>query len=131
MPGVILPGDHKRFLLRSEQGILPMGMQDRQLRFLVLLDLPVEGLNNHLAHALRRAHDIGWVDGLVSAHQHKALAAVHHGGITGLVCTENVVLDGLAGTSLHQRHMLVSCRMIHDIRLILFKELIHAAAVPH
>ena len=107
---------------------------DEQLRDLVCSPLfyhPVEGLDDHLAQALAGAHDVGGVDRLIGGNQNKSLAAVGHGGVGRLISTDHVVLDGFAGTDLHQRHMLVSRRVVHDLGLILFKHMGNAAAVPH
>ena len=48
----------------------------------------------------------------------KRLAAMSYSRVCGLVGTDRVVLDGLAGAVLHQRHMLVSCCMVDDLRMI-------------
>ena len=95
------------------------------------LDLRVKALDDHFAKPLAGTHDIGGVDGLVRADQHKALTAVHHGGVGGFVCTDGVVLDGLAGAVLHQGDMLMGCGVIDDLRTVIVADLEDPAAVPH
>ena len=93
------------------------------------LDLGVEGLDNHLAEALRGAHDVGGVHGLVGGDEDKALTAVHHGGIGRFIAAEGVVLNGLAGAVLHEGDMLMGRSVIDDLRPVIGKNLEHPSAV--
>ena len=98
---------------------------------LARLDLFVEALYDHLAQPLGRAHDVGGIDGLVRRDQHEPLAAVHHGRVGGLVGADGVVLDGLAGAVLHQRHVLVGRRVVDDLGTVLVKHLEYPPTVAH
>ena len=93
------------------------------------LDLGIEGLDNHLAEALRGAHDVRGVHGLVGGDEDKALTAVHHGGIGGLIGAEGVVLDGLTGAVLHEGDMLMGRSVIDDLRPVFGEHLEHPSAV--
>ena len=106
-----------------------MGEDLRDLICFVFLDLLVKGLDDHLAQALACAHDVRGVHGLVRGDQDKALASVDHGRIGGLVGTDRVVLDGFAGTVLHERDMLVRGGVVNDLRPVGFKDFEHPAAV--
>ena len=112
-------------------GLRVMREELRNLGGLAFLDLGVETLDDHLAQALRGAHDVGRVDGLIGGDQHKALAAVHHGRVGGLVGADGVVFDGLAGAVLHERHMLVGRCVVDDVGLVLFEDLEHLPRVAH
>ena len=93
------------------------------------LDLRVKGLDNHFAEAFTGAHDVGRVDGLVRGYEDEAPAAVDHGGVGRLVGTDGVVLDGLAGAVLHEGNVLVRGRVVNDVRAVLLKDPVDAAAV--
>ena len=93
--------------------------------------MPVKALHHHLTQALGRAHDVRGVDGLVGGDQHKALAPVRHRGVGRFVCAEDVVFYGLAGAVLHEGHVLVRRRVENELRAIIGKHLLQAAAVAH
>ena len=95
-----------------------------------MLAYPVHALDDHLAETLAGPHDIGGVDRLVRADQHKPLGSVFHRRESRLVGSDHIVFDGLVGTCLHQRHMLVGRRVIDDLRPICIKYHLHPAAVP-
>ena len=94
------------------------------------LDFLVEGLDDHLTQALAGAHDVGRVDGLVRGDQDKALAAMDHGCVGGLVSADGVVLDRFAGTVLHEGDMLMRCGVIYDFGPVGFEDFKDPAAVP-
>ncbi len=106
-----------------------MGKDLRDLVRLAGLDLRVKALDDHLAEALRGAHDVGRVHRLVGTDQDEPARAVDHGRVGGLVGAEHVVLDRFAGRILHERHVLVGGRVVDDVRMILFKDFEHLAAV--
>lgn len=54
---------------------------------------------------------------------------MHYRCIGSLIGADNVVLDGLTGARLHQRHMLIGRRMIDDVWLIGVKHTVEAAAI--
>ena len=112
-------------------GLRIMREELRDLGGLAFLNLGVETLDDHLAQALRGAHDVGRVDGLIGGDQHEALAAVHHGRVGGLVGADGIVFDGLAGAVLHERHVLVGRCVVDDVRLVLFEDLEHLPGVAH
>ena len=119
----------------SAEGLAPVGLIAQvgeelgQLVGTAGLDLRIKGLNNHLAEALRSAHDIRRVHGLVRGDQDKALTAMHHGGVGGLIGPEGVVLDRLAGAVLHEGNMLMGRSVIDNLRMKLRKHLEHSSAV--
>ena len=79
---------------------------------------PGEGLDQHLAQALGAAHDVRRVDSLVCRELDEPLHAVLGGGGQQVLGAKDVVLDGLGGADLHQRHMLVRRRVKDDGRMI-------------
>ena len=88
-------------------------VEERKLRNAAFLRVFVQCLDNHFAEAFGGAHDVGRIDGFVRRDEQEAFRAVEHGGVAGLVCAEDVVLDAFAGGVLHERHMLV-CRSVED-----------------
>ena len=106
-----------------------MGVDLRDLVRFPRLDFSVKALDDHLAKALGGAHDVGGVDRLVRRDEDKALAAVDHRGVGGLVCANRVVLDRLAGAILHERHVLVRGGVVDDLRVVLFEHIEHLATV--
>ena len=106
-----------------------VGKELREIGGTALLDLRVEGLDHHLTDALACAHDVRGVHGLVRADQDKALTAVHHRGVGGLIRTDGVVLDRFAGAVLHEGDVLMGRRVINNLGMVLLKDLEHAAAV--
>ena len=112
--------------------LLPkMGEQLGDISSLALLDLGVEALNDHLAKPLTGAHHVGGVHRLVRGDEHESLTAVDHGGVGGLIGADGVVLDGLAGTVLHEGHVLMSRRMIDDLGAIGIEHLEDPSTVPN
>ena len=91
----------------------------------------VVGLYDHLTDPLARTHDIGGVHRLVRGDQHELLHTVLHCRLRCLPCAEDIVLDRLIRTHLHQGHMLVCSRMIDDIRPVFLHDVIDAVRVPH
>ncbi len=77
-----------------------------------------EALDHELAHALRGAHDVGGVDGLVRGDQDEPLDTVGGGGQRGLVGAEDVVLDGFLRIVLHQGHVLVGGGVEDDVGVV-------------
>ena len=111
-------------------GLIPqVGEEAGQLGGFSGLDLRVEGLDDHLTDALAGAHDIRGVHGLVGGDQDKALTAVNHGGIGGLIGAEGVVLNRLTGAVLHEGDMLMGRSVINDLRPVIGKDLKHPSAV--
>ena len=108
-----------------------MCKQLRDIACFSRFDLGVETLDDHLAQALRGAHDIGGIDRLVRGDQDKALAAVDHRRVRGLIGSDRIVLDRLVGAVLHQRNMLMSRSVIYDLRPVLLKDIEDLAAVAH
>lgn len=93
--------------------------------------LAVHHLNDHLAETLGRAHDVGRVDCLVGGDQDELAHLVRGGGRRGLPGADDVVLDRLVRAVLHQRHMLVRCRVIDDVRPVLAHHMVDAGCVAH
>ena len=87
-----------------------------------------KGLDEHFADALGAAHDAGGVHSLIGGKLHEALHVV----LTGAhqqVCAQNIVLTASQGL-LHQRNMLVCCRMEHHSGMIGFKNLVQTFFIP-
>ena len=91
----------------------------------------VEGLDDHLADPLARPHDVGGIHSLIGGDHDKAFGSVHGCCISGLPGSEHIILDSLIRAGLHQRHMLMGCRMVYDLRLIMLKDPVHAVGIPH
>ena len=64
--------------------------------------------------ALSLIHICG-VHGLVRGDQHKTAGSIFIRRLCRLICTEHVVLDGLVGAVLHEGHVLMGRRMVHDV----------------
>ena len=86
-------------------------------------------LDQHLAHALGGAHDVGGVDRLVRADQDEALDAVLLAQLHQVESAEHVVADGFAHVALHERHVLVGRRVQHDIRRVVPEDLLDPGPV--
>ena len=93
--------------------------------------MSVEYLHNHFADTLGCSHDVGGIDGFVRGNQHKFLGAEKGCRLCGLKRTHDIVLDRLVGAVLHERHMLMGCRMVHNVRSVFFKNGIHSLGVAH
>ena len=106
-----------------------VGEELREISGAALLDLGVEGLDDHLAEALGSAHDVRGVHGLVRGDQDKALTAMDHGGIGRLISSDGVVLNRLTGAVLHEGDVLVGRGMIDDLGMILLKNLEDTPAI--
>ena len=52
-----------------------------------------------------------------------------HGSVGCLVSADRVVLDCLVGAVLHERHVLVCCCMIDQLRSVILEDFEHPAAV--
>ena len=91
----------------------------------------IHSLDNQLTQPLGGSHNIGGVHRFIGADHNEFPAAVAAGGQGGLIGAEHVVLNGLAGAGLHQRHMLMGGRMIDDIRVIGGKHLLQFSFIPH
>ena len=88
-----------------------------------------EGLDQHLAQTLGAAHDVRRVDSLVCRELDEPLHAVLSGGGQQVLGAKDVVLDGLGGADLHQRHMLVRRRVKDDGRLIGVEHLVQTCFI--
>ena len=89
----------------------------------------VKGLDDHFTESFGRPHDIRWVNRFISADKDKTFTTVNQRCIGCFICTDGVVLDCLTRTVLHQRYMLVGCRMVYDFRTICLENLKHQPAV--
>ena len=78
----------------------------------------VKGLDDHLTDTLTCTHDISWVHRLIGRNHNKALHAAHSCRLGSLKGSEYIILHRLCRTVLHQRHMLMGCRMIYNIRAV-------------
>ena len=48
-----------------------------------------------------------------------------------IICTDYIVLDCLIRAVLHERHMLVSCCMVHNVRMIRLENIFDPLLVTH
>ena len=89
----------------------------------------VKGLYDHFADPLAGPHDIGGVHRFVRGNHDKFFRAVQSGGLRCFPGSEYVVLNRLIGTDLHERHMLMRCRMVDNIRPVRLKNGIDALRI--
>ena len=89
----------------------------------------VEGLDDHLAEALRGAHDVCRVHGLVGRNEHETVAAMNHRGVGRFVRADDIVLNGLAGGVFHEGHVFVRGGVVDDLRVVFLEEVEHLPAV--
>ena len=110
--------------------IISMCIQNWQLFRCSVFDHTVKRLDDHLAKSLACSHNICRIDRLICTDQHKSLTAIHHCCICSLVSSDRIVFDGFTRTVFHKRHMLVSSRMVHNIRFIRLKDRIDSSGIP-
>ena len=91
----------------------------------------VHHLHDHLADSLGGAHHIRRIHGLVRGDQDEPLCAELVGRLRNVIRPEHVVFDRLERRRLHQRHMLVRCRVADQIRAVLVKDVHHPLPVAH
>ena len=91
----------------------------------------IHGLHYHLAEPLARAHDVGGVDGLIGAYEQHALCAEFIRCEGNVERSEDVVFDCLIGAVLHQRHMLMRCRVENELGMIGFEDRIDPCRIAH
>ena len=114
------------------QHIAEAGRHELRLTlFCSVLDRMVQALYVDFADALRTAHDIRRVHGLVGRHHHKLLHAVLHAQVCNHLRTIDVVLHSLRGVVLHHRHMLVGSSMEHIVGLELPEDSLHAVSLAN
>ena len=121
-------------LLLREGAVVGSHLMSEELGNLVCLpglNLFVKALDDHLTDPLACPHDIGGVHCLICTDEDEAFTPVRHGCKRCLIGSDCVILDDLAGHSLHERDMFVRRRMIYDLRAVLLKHLEHFAAVPY
>ena len=87
-------------------------------------------LDDHFANPLGGAHDIGGINGFVGRDQNKGFCAVSIGRMRNVVGAKHIIFDGLIGTVLHQRHMLMGGGVAHDIRMVGLEKHINACSIP-
>lgn len=107
--------------LRLGCGGTGMNMQRGDTAHIAVLNAAVKRLDDHLTQSLAGAHNIGRVDSLIRAYEHKALAVIYHCRIGGLIGADDVVFDSFTGAVLHQRDMLMSRGMVHNVGMIFFE----------
>ena len=100
-----------------------MGEELWNLIGLTLFDLRIEGLDDHLAETLRCTHDIRWIHSLICRDQYESLTAMGHCRIGCLIGSDDIILNRLARTILHQRYMLMCSCMVDDVWSVFFKNL--------
>ena len=90
-----------------------------------------EELHDHLAAALGRPHHVGGVYRLVGTDHHELAHVVVQRERRHVERADDVILDGLHGVCLHERHVLVRGGMEHHLGLVLLENLVHAEVVAH
>ena len=88
-------------------------------------------LDNHFTDTLGRTHNIRRVDCLIRRNHDKPAHMVPVRCLHDLPGTEHVVFDSLVRACLHQRHMLVCCCVVYNIRLVLCKNIVNALGIAH
>ena len=83
------------------------------------------GLNNHLANALGRAHDIGGVDSLIRRDLHERFHVEFFRSSCKIERTEHVVFHCFVRARFHQRHVLVRSGVKDDLRTIFLEYVAH------
>src|SRR6185436_19212714 len=86
---------------------------------------------DQLRHAFGRAHDTGWVHGLVAGNQHAALDAILTGRLRDAHRADDVVLGRLADVQLHQRHVFVRGSVEDDVGPEITDDLVQSPYVGH
>ena len=82
-----------------------------------------------LGEPLGHAHDGHGVHGLVGRNQHEPLHLPFLRGASHDLGSEHVVLDRLERMLLHQRHVLVRRRVVHDFRRVRVQDFFHLPPV--
>ena len=90
-----------------------------------------EHLDDHLADSLRSSHYIRRTDRLVCRDQNHLLHMELIRGACHIICTEHIVLDCLVRAVLHKRNVLVSRRVVYDIRMVCLENILDALLITH
>ena len=91
----------------------------------------VKRLNDHLTDTLGRSHHVGGVHRLIGGDHDEFLHAVVCRCLRRLPGSENIIFYCFIGADLHEGHMLMRRRMVHDIRLICRKDLVNPSCISH
>ena len=91
----------------------------------------LHSLDDHLTDTLGCAHDIGRIDRFIGRDQYHTLRSGSSGSGCNIICSKYVILDSLIRAVFHKRYMLVCCCMEHNLRMIVFKDAIHAVRITH
>ena len=91
----------------------------------------VHHLDNHLADTLGSSHDVRGIDRLICGNQYETLCAVLVRSHGCLISSEHVVFDRLIWTVFHKRNMLMSCRVVDNVRPVFFKNAVNAVRIAH
>ena len=89
-----------------------------------------KGLDEHLTDPLGAAHHAGGIDRLVGGKLDEPLHVVLAGAGEQVLGAQHVVLHGLGGADLHQRHMLVGRCMEHHSGVVGLKHLVQPLFIP-
>lgn len=108
--------DHRT--VRSQHVAEARGDELRLALHLAGLDGQTERLHIDLGQTLRAAHDVGRVDGLVRRDHDHLLDVVFNTLVGHVARAGDVGQHGFAGVLLHQRHVLVGCRMEDHLRTV-------------
>ena len=89
-----------------------------------------KGLDEHLTDPLGAAHHAGGIDRLVGGKLNEPLHVVLAGAGEQVLGTQHIVLHGLGGADLHQRHMLMGRCMEHHSGVVGLKYLVQPLFIP-
>ena len=115
----------------AAQYVAETGGNELRTVFVLRVQFLEERLYVYLRDTLAGAHDIGGVYRLVGGDHHKALNAVFDRHVRHVLCSQNVSLNSLVREIFHQRHMLVSRRVIDYIRPHFAEDLLHADTISY
>ena len=91
----------------------------------------VHGLDQHLAQALGRAHDIRGIHRFVCRDQDELVGTVAVCRLCHLIGAEYVIFNRLVRAVLHQGNVFMRCRMIYDVRAISLEDAVDALFISH
>ena len=110
--------------------ISSMSMKQRQFKFPPFFYFLCERLDDHLAQTLTGPHYISGINRLICWYENKSFTSIQHRRVSRFISSDGIVFYRFTGAVLHQRHMLMGCGVIHNLRLILTENLENALTVP-
>ena len=90
-----------------------------------------KALDNQLTDAFGGTHHIGRAYCLISGNQYHFFHMVPICRLCHNPCAQHIIFYGFIRTVLHQRHMLMCCRMEYQLRMIGFKNGVNPLLIAH